>query len=192
MALFRLSKVLLFSSLLLALAVSASAQNPAPTPQVIAPAAKQPLQVAGQTKLFCAGYVRRERLPKMPEIIGAVEEQEQRMFADGDIVYINAGSRQGIEQGSSYQIIRPRGDLKGVHHQKRGFLGTFIQEVGQLHVFKVGENASAAQIILRRHGFAWRSADSDSTSRVAVATRRGKHGSLRGSHWQTGRTPDDG
>jgi hypothetical protein len=146
MARFRLSKVLLFSSLLLALAVSASAQNPAPTPQVIAPAAKQPLQVAGQTKLFCAGYVRRERLPKMPEIIGAVEEQEQRMFADGDIVYINAGSRQGIEQGSSYQIIRPRGDLKGVHHQKRGFLGTFIQEVGQLHVFKVGENASAAQI----------------------------------------------
>ena len=143
---FRLSKLLLFSSLLLALAVHASAQNPAPAPHVISPAAKQPLQVAGQTKLFCAGYVRRERLPKTPQIVGAVEEQEQRMFADGDVVYINAGSRQGIEQGSSFQIIRPRGDVKGVHHEKRGFLGTYIQEVGQLQVFKVGENASAAQI----------------------------------------------
>jgi len=68
------------------------------------------------------------------------------MFSDGDVVYINAGSRQGIEPGSSFQIIRPRGDLKGVHREKQGFLGTFIQEVGQLQVFKVGENASAAQI----------------------------------------------
>ncbi|HSD47287.1 MAG TPA: hypothetical protein VLB87_11710 [Pyrinomonadaceae bacterium] len=146
MARFGFSKTLLFLSLLLSLAVTASAQNPAPTPLVIAPAAKQPLQVAGQTKLFCAGYVQRERLPKMPEIVGALEEQEQRTFADGDVVYINAGSRQGIEQGQSFQIIRPRGDLKGVHRNKHGFLGTFIQEVGQLQVFKVGENNSAAQI----------------------------------------------
>src|SRR5215211_6310256 len=146
MARFPLSKVLLFLSLLLTLAVPASAQNPAPTPQVIAPAAKQPLQVAGQSKLNCAGYVRRERLPKMAEIVGALEEQEKRAFADGDVVYINAGSRQGIEQGQSFQIIRPRGDLKGVHHEKRGFLGTYILEVGQLQVLKVREDTSAAQI----------------------------------------------
>src|SRR6185369_17470085 len=116
MARFGFSKVFLFLSLLLTLAVPASAQNPAPTPQVIAPTARQPLQVAGQSKLACAGYVRRERLPKTPEIVGAVEEQEQRTFADGDFVYINAGARQGIEQNQSFQIIRPRGDLKGVHH----------------------------------------------------------------------------
>ena len=146
MARFGFSKVLLFLSLLLTLAFPASGQNPAATPQVIAPTAKLPLQLAGQSKLACAGYVRRERLPKTPEIVGAVEEQEQRTFSDGDVVYINAGSRQGIEQNQNFQIIRPRGDLKGVHQEKRGFLGTYIQEVGQLQIVKVGENTSAAQI----------------------------------------------
>lgn len=82
----------------------------------------------------------------MPEIVGAEQEQEQRTYADGDIVYLNAGSQQGIKEGQKFQIIRPRGDVKGVHKQKRGFLGTYIQEIGQLQVFKVRENTSAAQI----------------------------------------------
>jgi hypothetical protein len=82
----------------------------------------------------------------MPEIVGALEEHEQRRYADGDVVYINAGSKLGIQEGQTFQIIRPRGDLKGVHREKHGFLGTYIQEIGQLRVFKVRENTSAAQI----------------------------------------------
>jgi hypothetical protein len=143
MARFRFSLVVLF---LLALTCTAGAQTPVPQPEVIAPTAKQPTPVAGRTQLYCAGYIRLQRLPQMPEIVGAENEQEQRMFADGNVVYINAGSRQGITEGQSFQIIRPRGDVKGVHREKKGFLGTYIQEVGQLQVFKVGENTSAAQI----------------------------------------------
>ena len=147
---FGFTKLVLFLPLLLAsmliVALPASAQTPGPTPQVIAPPEKSPLQVAGRTKLNCAGYIRLQRLPEMPEIVGAVEEQEQRMFADGDIVYINAGSTQGIKEDQTFQLIRPRGDVKGVHRQKRGFLGTYIQDVGQLRVLKVRENTSAAQI----------------------------------------------
>lgn len=143
MARFRFPQVVLF---LLALTCAVSAQTPAPKPEVIAPTAQQPTHVAGKTQLYCAGYVRLQRLPHMPEIVGAENEQEQRMFADGNIVYINAGSRQGITQGQNFQLIRPRGDVKGVHREKKGFLGTYIQEVGQLQVFKVGENTSAAQI----------------------------------------------
>jgi len=131
---------------LLALAFTANAQSAAPTPQVMIPTREQPQPVAGRSSLYCAGYIRNERLPQMPEIIGAEEEQEQRTYADGDIVYLNAGSQQGIKEGQSFQIIRPRGDVKGVHKQKRGFLGTYIQEIGQLQVFKVRENTSAAQV----------------------------------------------
>src|SRR5215216_2022847 len=131
---------------LLALAFTANAQSAAPTPQVMIPTREQPQPVAGRSSLYCAGYIRNERLPQMPEIIGAEEEQEQRTYADGDIVYLNAGSHQGIREGQNFQIIRPRGDVKGVHKQKRGFLGTYVQEVGQLRVLKVRENTSAAQI----------------------------------------------
>lgn len=138
---FRFPQVALF---LLALACTAGAQTP--KPEVIAPTEKQPMQVAGQSQLYCAGYIQLQRLPQMPEVVGAENEQEQRMFTSGNIVYINAGSRQGITEGQNFQLIRPRGDVKGVHREKKGYLGTYIQEVGQLQVFKVGENTSAAQI----------------------------------------------
>jgi hypothetical protein len=131
---------------LLALAFATNAQTPTPTPQVILPAAAQPQLVAGKSSLFCAGYISYQRLPPRPQIVGAEEEQEQRTFADRDIVYLNAGSRQGIKEGQNFQIIRPRGDVKGVHRQKYGYLGTYVQEIGQLQVFKVRENTSAAQI----------------------------------------------
>ena len=114
--------------------------------QLILPTTNQEQRVADRTRLYCAGYIRHQLLPHMPEIVGAVEEQEQRRFADGEVVYINAGSQQGIQEGQTFQIIRPCGDVKGVHKEKRGFLGTYIQEVGQLQVFKVRENTSAAQI----------------------------------------------
>ena len=141
------SSLLQLSLLLLSLPVLATAQTPTATPQVIAPAAKQPLEVSGHNKLYCAGYIRLQRLPKMPEIVGALDEQEQRTFSDGDVVYLNAGSREGIKEGQNFQIIRPRGNVKGVHHQKKGFLGTYIQEVGQLQVIHVRENVSEAQIV---------------------------------------------
>lgn len=147
MARFGYLRAALFSFVcLLALAFTANAQSPTPTPQVVMPGSGQPLRVAGKSSLYCAGYIRYQRLRDMPEIVGAEEEQEQRTYADGDIVYLNAGSQQGIKEGQNFQIIRPRGDVKGVHKQKKGFLGTYIQEIGQLQVFKVHENTSAAHI----------------------------------------------
>ena len=176
MARFGYLRAALFSFVcLLALAFTANAQSPAPTPQVVMPGPEQPRRVAGQSRLYCAGYIRYQRLPHMPEIVGAEEEQEQRTFADGDIVYLNAGSQQGIKEGQNFQIIRPRGDVKGVHKQKRGFLGTYIQEIGQLQVFKVRENTSvgADNFYLRRRS-SGRSAGAGSGSRVSAATRRRK------------------
>ncbi|HET8780874.1 MAG TPA: hypothetical protein VFM63_00540 [Pyrinomonadaceae bacterium] len=132
---------------LFALPLAANAQTPAPTPRMILPTAAQPARVAGDSSLFCAGYIRYQRFGQTPEIVGGEEEQEQRMYSQGDVVYLNAGSRQGVKEGQSFQIIRPRGDVKGVYKQKKGFLGTFVQEVGQLEVFKVREDTSAAKII---------------------------------------------
>lgn len=144
---FRFFKALLLSlPCLLALPFAASAQTPTPTPTVIVPNVEQPRHVAGKSSLYCAGYIRHQRLPEMPEIVGAEEEQEQRTFADGDIVYINRGAQQGIKEGQNFQVIRPRGDVKGVHKQKLGFVGTYIQDIGQLQIFKVWQNTAAAQI----------------------------------------------
>src|SRR5688572_18972938 len=133
---------------LLAFALTSNAQTPAPTPTVVLPEQHQLQNVIGKSRLYCAGFIRHQRLPQMPEIVGAEEEQEQRKFSDGDVVYLNAGSAQGIKEGQTFQIIRPRGDVKGVHKQKHGFVGTYIQDVGQLQVFKVRENTSAAEVTM--------------------------------------------
>lgn len=127
-------------------AFTVNAQSPAPTPKIIPPTAAQPARVAGEASLFCSGHIRYQRFGQTPEIVGAEEEQEQRTYSDGDIVYLNAGSRLAIKEGQTFQIIRPRGDVKGVHRQKVGYLGTYVQDIGQLEVFKVREETSAAKI----------------------------------------------
>jgi hypothetical protein len=140
-------KALLLSlACLFAFTFTGNAQTPDPTPTMILPTAAQPARVAVETTLACAGHIRLQRFGHTPEIGGAEEEQEQRTYSDGDIVYLNAGSRQGIKEGQTFQIIRPRGDVKGVHREKVGFLGTYVQDIGQLQVFKVREETSAAKI----------------------------------------------
>jgi hypothetical protein len=139
-------KALLLSfALLPAFAFATNAQERERAQHVV-PTAHQEQRIADRTHLYCAGYIRHQTLPHMPEIVGALEEQEQRRYGDGEVVYINAGAQQGIKEGQTLQIIRPRGEVKGVHREKHGFLGTYIQEVGLLQVFKVRENTSAAQI----------------------------------------------
>ncbi len=149
MSLYQPMRLSLLAAICMLALTSIAAQEPrqqAPSPQLVERTAEQPSRVAGRSSLYCAGYVRYQRLPKTPQIVGAEQEQEQRNFSEGNVVYINAGSQQGLKDGQEFQIIRPRGDVKGVYRQKDGFLGTYVEEVGQLQIFKVREATSAAQI----------------------------------------------
>lgn len=144
--------------LLVALVTAANAQVAQPSPQPVMPpimprVVEEPLRVTGKTGMYCAGYIRYQKIPRSPEIVGAEQEQEQRIFVEGDVVYINAGAQEGVKMGQHYQVIRPRGDVKGVYRQKKGYLGTYVQEVGQLEVFKVNEHTSAAQVTLSCENF---------------------------------------
>src|SRR4026209_1967039 len=73
MARFGYFKASLFASAcLLALAFTTNAQSPAPTPQVVVPMAAPAPRVAGDSSLYCAGFIRLQKLPHMPEIVGAL------------------------------------------------------------------------------------------------------------------------
>ena len=139
--LFTVSCVVLFA---LVPVVEIRSQNSA-LPQVVPPT-QAVGRVAGRTNLYCAGYIQYQRFPKSPEIVGAEGEPDQRTFAEGDVVFLNWGSQQGMKEGQQFEIIRPKGDVKGVFREKKGFLGTYVRELGQLQVFKVRENTSIAQI----------------------------------------------
>lgn len=116
-------------------------------PQVVMPTSNEAAKVAGRSILYCAGYIKYQRFTDVPEIVGAEEEQELRGYTDGDVVYMNWGSSRGVKVGDRFQIVRPRGGVKGVYREKKGFLGNYVQEIGTVEVFKVNENSATAQIM---------------------------------------------
>ena len=76
-----MKRLLFLLASLAATAFTANAQTPAATPQMILPTAAKPARVAGESSLFCAGYIRYQRFGATPEIVGAEEEQEQRTYS---------------------------------------------------------------------------------------------------------------
>ncbi|HZE69027.1 MAG TPA: hypothetical protein VE135_05800 [Pyrinomonadaceae bacterium] len=114
-------------------------------PQVELPTAPVDIGV-GRTNLECAGYFRLPPLYGLPQIVGGEQEQEKRVYATGDIVYIDAGSQQGIKEGQEFHVIRPRGWVERVYRKKKGNLGVFVQEIGQLRVIRVKDRVSVAQV----------------------------------------------
>jgi hypothetical protein len=102
--------------------------------------------VAGHTDLYCAGFIQYAPAPLSPEIVGSEQEQEQRTYAEGDYVFINAGSQQGIQNGQEFAIVRPRGQMTSRFTTKKGWLGVYMQELGRLRVVNVKDRVSVALI----------------------------------------------
>jgi len=119
---------------------------PKPTPTVLLPQEKTDAKVAGETDLYCAGFIQYAPAPLNPEIVGGEQEQEKRSYAQGDYVFINAGSQQGIKVGQDFAIVRPRGQLTSKLTTKKGWLGVYMQELGNLRVLDVKDRTSVAVI----------------------------------------------
>jgi hypothetical protein len=135
---------------------AASAQTPNPPggqtrkqarPTVILPEDEGPARIAGRTDLYCAGFIQYVPFPTPAlQIVGGEQEQEQRAYAEGDYVFINTGSQQGVRVGQTFSVVRPRGKLTSKFTKKRGYLGVYVRELGQLRVIEVKERVSVALV----------------------------------------------
>jgi hypothetical protein len=123
------------------------AQQPTPVP-VTLPEAKGPARVAGANELYCGGFIQYAPAPNKLQIIGGEQEQEKIIYAQGDFVYINAGSNQGVVAGQEYSVVRPRGQMTSDFTKKKGYLGVYTQELGRLRVVDVKERVSVARVVL--------------------------------------------
>jgi hypothetical protein len=115
-------------------------------PSLVLPADRAPATAAGNADLYCAGFIQYAPAAITPEIVGGEEEQEQRVYSNGDYVFINAGAEQGIRVGQEFSIVRPRGQMTSKFTRKKGWLGVYVQELGQLRVTNVKERVSVALI----------------------------------------------
>jgi hypothetical protein len=120
-------------------------QQPA-RPTVVLPEAQSALPVASETELNCAGYIQFEPTVVDLEVIGAENEESQRAFTTGDYVFINSGAQAGVRVGQSFSVVRPRGPFNSKFTKKKGGLGVFTQELGQLRITEVKDRVSVARV----------------------------------------------
>lgn len=102
--------------------------------------------VAGPTNLLCGGFIQYAPAPNDRQIVGGEEEQEQRVYSQGDYVYINTGARDGVREGEEFLVVRPRGQYQSKRSSKSGWLGVYTQEVGIIRVVKVKDVVSVAMV----------------------------------------------
>jgi hypothetical protein len=124
----------------------AQQQQQAAGPTVLVPEERGPASAAGSTELYCAGFIQYAPAPNDLQVVGGEQEQEQRVYGEGDYVYINAGSQEGVSVGQEFSVIRPRGQFKTSLSKKHGWLGVYTQELGQLRVTDVKDRVSVAVV----------------------------------------------
>ncbi len=152
-------KILFFSVLVFCASgsIPASAQTPAgPSARQAAPPQRPsaspqseriPVPAARESESACAGFIEQTPPGDRFEVIGAEDEALNRMLAEGDYVFVNAGAQQGAQIGQEFSVVRPRGKFSSKFSSKRGPLGVFTQEVGRVRVVRVRDNMSVALVV---------------------------------------------
>jgi len=142
-----------FAILALALSlagVTAYAQDPAPQNQVNAQAqaeAKTPIP----NDMYCSGIITKQAPPTDTFIITGEESEHKVTFQEGNYVYLNKGTSQGVHVGDVFSIIRSVSDPTLYPWFNTQFtlmhaLGTVWQDEGHVKVVVVYPNTSVAQI----------------------------------------------
>jgi hypothetical protein len=122
--------------------------TPRPTPTVLYPNERPPAPIARESEAACGGIIEQNAPAGSPQIVGAVEEQERRVFGQGDLVFIDTGAQQGVRVGQEFEVTRPRGQFRSKFSHKGGPLGVYTQEVGRLRVLRVRDRVSVAEVTL--------------------------------------------
>ena len=127
------------SALLLALAAGvARAQDPtnAPIP----------------ADMYCSGIVSSDAVPRDTYVITGEESSNKITFQEGNYVYINKGSGQGVKAGDQFLVVRAVANparIPWFHWQDSLIraMGTVWEDEGRLRVVVAQPNVSTAQIV---------------------------------------------
>ena len=116
-------------------AASASAQT----------AARVRTPAAHESESACGGFIEQNPQAAVGQVVGGFHETERRLFAQGDLLYIDAGAQAGVREGQEFSVVRPRGRFSS-KFSKKGSLGVYTQEVGRLRVVRVRDRVSVAEV----------------------------------------------
>ncbi len=93
--------------------------------------------VIAEVDLYCSLFVYEGELPELM-ITAAEKGYEKVMFSDGDVVFLNKGSQDGVEIGQVFQVVEIGAGIGG--------FGRVANKRGRAHVFFLEENRAVARI----------------------------------------------
>ena len=118
------------------------------TPSASPQGARRPAAAARQSETACGGFIEQTPQAAAGQVVGAEQESERNVFAQGDVIFVDAGAQAGVRVGQEFSVVRPRGQFRSKFSRKGGSLGVFTQEVGRLRVLRVRDRVSVAEVTL--------------------------------------------
>ncbi len=131
--------------LILVLSIISLGQKKDTMPTMVYNKAEKQMNVAERNNVYCAGFITNSPITTNMSIVGANDENEQNVYAQGDFLYVNQGSSNGVKVGDMMSVVRPSGNVKA-RSESKGKLGYYVQEVGAVEVVKVMSNLSVARV----------------------------------------------
>jgi hypothetical protein len=115
-------------------------------------AQREALKAPRDREIYCAGSFTMSPPPRDTYIISGVESNIRIAFNQGELVYINRGSSQGVQVGAEFLVSRPVQDSSASQWfvwQKdlMRAMGTEYADIGRIRVVHVDGKSSTAQII---------------------------------------------
>jgi len=102
-------------------------------------------------QLYCSGIVTNEPVPHDTYVITGQESNRVLTFGEGQYVYINKGSSEGVKVGDEFMVVRPVEDSDPVDWTKWQTailhkMGTVWEDESRLKVVVAQANVSIAQV----------------------------------------------
>src|ERR1039457_5470223 len=101
--------------------------------------------------IYCSGMVTSESVPQDTYVITGEQSATKITFDEGDYVYVNKGSSQGVKVGDEYSVVRAVKDPYGIEWTKWEFailhkMGTVWEDEGRVKVLVVRPDVSIGQV----------------------------------------------
>jgi len=114
-------------------------------------AQEQQAPVPIDNDLYCSGIVTTESIPHDAYVITGEGSDHNIVFVEGEYVYIDRGSDQGVKVGDEFSVVRPLVDTVQIQWDKWQYsilhkMGTMWQDEGRVKVAVVERNTSIARI----------------------------------------------
>ncbi len=101
--------------------------------------------------VYCAGIVTSDPVPRDTYVISGEQSEYRGTFDQGDFIYVNKGSKQGVKVGDVFSVVRPvtdtlHEDWSKWQYSMLGKMGTVWQDQARVTVVAVRPDLSIASI----------------------------------------------